>query len=82
MFRALSLLVLIGFLVVVTPSLARDLVEDASLWDLNINENDEDEMYRHGRHAPPPPHSNDGHAPPPHRDHHAPPQQSLWCYEC
>ncbi|XP_057773727.1 uncharacterized protein LOC130993024 [Salvia miltiorrhiza] len=86
MSRAFSLLVLIGFLIlVVTPSLARDLDEDPSLLDLNIDENNEgdDEMLwnieslKHHRHG----HGHRGgrHAPSPkshdganHR-HHAPP---------
>ncbi|KAL1543265.1 hypothetical protein AAHA92_20265 [Salvia divinorum] len=84
MSRAFSLLVLIGFLILVaTPSLARDLDDNASLLDSNLNKGfGEDEIlnieslkrhrHRRGRHAPPP-HS---HGAPKHGRRHAPPPHS------
>ena len=83
MSRAFSLLVLIGFLVlVITPSLARDLDDNASLLDSSLDEGfgDDEKLdietlkrhrhrHRRGRHAPPP-HSHDA---PKHGRRHAPP---------
>ncbi|KAL1543266.1 hypothetical protein AAHA92_20266 [Salvia divinorum] len=88
MSRAFSLLVLIGFLVlVVTSSLARDLDDNASLLDSNLDEGfEDDEMLnieslkrnRPGRQAPPPrshsaPKNGRRRAPPP-RHHATPPE--------
>ncbi|KAL1546420.1 hypothetical protein AAHA92_23020 [Salvia divinorum] len=85
MSRAFLILMLIGLLVlVITPSLARDLEDDTLLLDLNSNENIEgfevNEMlnieslkrHRHGHRAPPP-HS---HGAPSNRRRHAPPPHS------
>lgn len=93
MSRTFSLLMILGLLVLIlTPSLARNLEDDES-WNSDASEDHDEAVedeellwgidnlikHRHRHHAPPPHHRRHHHAPPPHhrRHHLAPPPQGF-----